>query len=153
MTNRDILKEDTFVEIAESISTLSRCRRSQVGAILVREGRIISTGYNGTLPGFKNECEDGGVTIPSVMHAEQNVISYCAQQGISTKGATMYVTHSPCPDCAKLIVQAGINKVIFVHEYRDPTGIAILGQSSIPVRSWSDQHRDKDHPRQGYLSL
>lgn len=110
----------------------SYCKRRQVGALLVKDRMIISDGYNGTPSGFENVCEDAdGVTKPYVLHAEANAISKVAKSGNSADGATLYVTASPCLECAKLIIQAGIKRVVYSDEYRLKDGIDLLRRAGI----------------------
>lgn len=110
----------------------SYCSRRQVGAILVKDKMIISDGYNGTPSGFENNCEDeNGVTKPYVLHAEANAITKVAKSGNSSDGATLYVTASPCIECAKLIIQAGIRRVVYSDEYRLTDGIDLLRRAGI----------------------
>ena len=112
----------------------SYCKRRQVGAILVKDRMIISDGYNGTPSGFENVCEDeNGVTKPYVLHAEANAISKIAKSGNSSEGATLYVTASPCLECSKLIIQAGIRRVVYRDEYRLTDGVDLLRRAGIDV--------------------
>lgn len=112
----------------------SYCKRRQVGALLVRDRMIISDGYNGTPSGFENVCEDeNGVTKPYVLHAEANAISKVAKSGNSSDGATLFVTASPCVECAKLIIQAGIKRVVYLDEYRLTDGIDLLRRAGVEV--------------------
>jgi dCMP deaminase len=112
----------------------SYCQRRKVGALIVKNKMIISDGYNGTPSGFENVCEDEtGVTKPYVMHAEANAITKIARSNNSSEGATMYVTASPCIECAKLIVQAGIKRVIYSEKYRLVDGLELLQKAGIEV--------------------
>ena len=112
----------------------SYCKRRQVGAILVKDRMIISDGYNGTPSGFENICEDeNGVTKPYVLHAEANAITKVAKSGNNSKGATLYVTASPCMECAKLIIQSGISRVVYRDEYRLTDGVDLLRKAGIEV--------------------
>lgn len=112
----------------------SYCRRRQVGALLVKDKMIISDGYNGTPAGFENICEDeNGVTKPYVLHAEANAISKIAKSGNNSDGATLYVTASPCIECSKLIIQAGIRRVVYRDEYRLTDGVDLLRKAGIEV--------------------
>ncbi len=112
----------------------SYCTRRQVGAILVKDRMIISDGYNGTPSGFENVCEDeNGVTKPYVLHAEANAITKVARSGNSSEGATLYITDSPCMECAKLIIQAGIARVVYRNEYRILDGVDLLRRAGIRV--------------------
>ena len=112
----------------------SYCKRRQVGALIVKDKMIISDGYNGTPAGFENVCEDeNGVTRPYVLHAEANAITKIARSGNSSEGATMYVTASPCIECAKLIIQAGIKRVVYAEKYRLEDGLDLLKRAHIEV--------------------
>ncbi len=112
----------------------SYCQRRQVGALIVKDKMIISDGYNGTPAGFENVCEDEtGVTKPYVLHAEANAITKIARSGNNSDGATLYVTASPCIECAKLIIQAGIKRVIYGEHYRLTDGIDLLKRAGIEV--------------------
>ena len=112
----------------------SYCARRQVGAILVKDKMIISDGYNGTPAGFENVCEDeNGVTKPYVLHAEANAITKVAKSSNSSDGSTLYVTASPCIECAKLIIQAGIKRVVYHDEYRITDGLDLLRRAGIEV--------------------
>ncbi len=110
----------------------SYCMRRKVGAIIVKDKMIISDGYNGTPAGFENVCEDEhGITKPYVLHAEANAITKVARSNNSSEGATLYVTASPCMECAKLIIQAGIKRVVFNELYRITDGIDLLTRAGI----------------------
>jgi dCMP deaminase len=111
----------------------SYCQRRQVGALVVKDKMIISDGYNGTPSGFENVCEEDGVTKPYVLHAEANAITKVAKSGNSSDGATLYVTASPCLECSKLIIQAGIKRVVYRDEYRLTDGIDLLRRAGIEV--------------------
>jgi len=120
--------------ICDEIAKLSYCKRKKVGALLVNENNIMSFGYNGTPYGFCNDCEDkDGNTNDFVLHAESNAILKCAEEGRSTKGATLFTTVSPCMSCAKLIVQAKIKKVVYKEAYRDGSAIYFLQESNIEI--------------------
>lgn len=116
MTNRIEQFEKMYMDIAHIVSQLSRCNRKKVGAIIVKDGNIVSFGYNGTPTGFCNECEENDVTKDEVIHAEMNAI---LKAGTKTQGATMYVTMSPCIECAKIIKQSGLKCVVYDELYRD----------------------------------
>ena len=112
----------------------SYCQRRQVGALVVKDQRIISDGYNGTPSGFENQCEDEqGVTHPYVLHAEANAITKLARSSNNSDGATLYVTASPCIECAKLIIQAGIKRVVYGEKYRLDDGLNLLKKANIKV--------------------
>ena len=126
--------DSRYIEMASVWAKNSYCKRRQVGALLVKDKMIISDGYNGTPSGFENVCEDeNGVTKPYVLHAEANAISKVAQSGNSSKGATLYVTASPCMECAKLIIQSGIKRVVYRDAYRLTDGIDLLVRAGIEV--------------------
>lgn len=126
--------DDKYIKMASIWAENSYCKRRQVGALLVKDRMIISDGYNGTPSGFENICEDeNGVTKPYVLHAEANAISKVAQSGNSSKGATLYVTASPCVECAKLIIQSGIQRVVYRDEYRLTDGIDLLRRAGVEV--------------------
>ena len=110
----------------------SYCVRRKVGALIVKEKMIISDGYNGTPVGFENICEDeNGVTKPYVLHAEANAISKIARSNNSSDGATLYVTASPCIECSKLIIQAGIKRVVYAEKYRLDDGLRLLRRAGV----------------------
>ena len=112
----------------------SYCKRRRVGALVVKEKMIISDGYNGTPSGFENICEDeNGITKPYVLHAEANAITKLARSGNNSDGSTLYVTASPCIECAKLIIQAGIKRVVYGEKYRLTEGIDLLRRANIEV--------------------
>lgn len=112
----------------------SYCTRRQVGALIVKNKMIISDGYNGTPAGFENVCEDEhGLTKPYVMHAEANAITKIARSNNSSEGATMYVTASPCIECAKLIIQSGVKRVVYAEKYRLEDGLNLLKRAHIEV--------------------
>ena len=124
----------SYIEMASVWAKNSYCKRRQVGAQLVRDKMIISDGYNGTPSGFENVCEDeNGITKPYVLHAEANAITKVAKSGNSSEGSTLYVTASPCIECAKLIIQAGIRRVVYRDEYRLTDGIDLLRRAGIEV--------------------
>ena len=126
--------DERYIEMASVWAKNSYCKRRQVGALLVKDKMIISDGYNGTPSGFENVCEDeNGVTKPYVLHAEANAITKVAKSGNSSEGATLYVTASPCLECAKLIIQSGIQRVVYRDEYRLTDGVDLLKRSGIEV--------------------
>ena len=126
--------DDKYMSMAAIWATNSYCKRRQVGALIVKDRMIISDGYNGTPSGFENICEDeNGVTKPYVLHAEANAISKVAKSGNSSEGSTLYVTASPCLECSKLIIQAGIKRVVYRDEYRLTDGIDLLKRAGIEV--------------------
>jgi len=167
------MKEKYFMRVALETAKLSYCKRNKVGAVLTRDNRIISCGYNGTVSGYENVCEEieklcpfcGSKEIgkfddflyfcrkckkqfddpkeilktsPFTVHAEMNAIAFAAKAGISTNECDMYVTLSPCPECAKLIVQSGIKRVFYYEEYRNTDGIEFLKKCGITVEQIKD---------------
>ena len=123
-----------YLKMARIWAENSYCQRRQVGALIVKDKMIISDGYNGTPAGFENVCEDeNGVTKPYVLHAEANAITKIARSGNNSDGATLYVTDSPCIECAKLIIQAGIKRVIYGRQYRLTDGEDLLRRAGIEV--------------------
>jgi len=140
---------DAYMKTAETFAELSHARRLHVGAIVVKDDRIISIGYNGMPAGWDNNCEDESVelysgyegaihrtvlkTKPEVLHAETNCIAKLAKSNESGMGATMFITHAPCLDCAKLIYQSGIGSVLYRNSYRDTGGVTFLEKSGIQV--------------------
>jgi len=134
---------NAFMKTAETFAELSHARRLHVGAIVVKDDRIISIGYNGMPAGWDNNCEDETIddrwyvtlkTKPEVLHAETNAIAKLAKSNESGMGATMFITHAPCLDCAKLIYQSGISSVLYRNSYRDTGGITFLEKSGIEVK-------------------
>lgn len=124
----------SYIEMAQVWARNSYCKRRQVGALIVKDKMIISDGYNGTPSGFENICEDeNGVTKPYVLHAEANAITKVAKSGNSSEGGTLYVTASPCIECSKLIIQAGIKRVVYRDEYRLTDGIDLLRKAGVEV--------------------
>jgi dCMP deaminase len=134
---------DAFMKVAETFAELSSARRLHVGAAIVKEDRIISIGYNGMPSGWDNNCEDyfgldlnGNPTLVTkreVLHAETNAIAKLARSPESGLGATLFVTHAPCLDCAKLVYQSGINSVYYRNSYRDTSGVEFLTKAGVTV--------------------
>lgn len=132
--NKQYLLDQRYLKMAAIWAQNSYCKRRQVGALLVKDKMIISDGYNGTPSGFENNCEDeNNRTFPYVLHAEANAISKVAKSNNSSDGATLYVTSSPCLECSKLIIQAGIKRVVFYDNYRLEDGIDLLKKANIEV--------------------
>ena len=126
--------DQRYLRMARIWAENSYCRRRQVGALVVKGNMIISDGYNGTPSGFDNVCEDeNGVTHPYVLHAEANAITKLARSSNNSDGSTLYVTASPCIECAKLIIQAGIKRVVYAEKYRLEDGINLLKKAGIEV--------------------
>lgn len=126
-----ISREELYKEAALLISRRSSCLIRPVGAILVKENRIIAQGYNGVLPGVPPEQGVDADGVSHTVHAEANLIAFCAKHGIATNGADMYITLSPCEKCAELIVQAGISNVYYLELYRNEIGLDILSNQGI----------------------
>lgn len=132
--HKQALLDRRYLRMSRIWAENSYCRRRQVGAIIVKDSMIISDGFNGTPSGFENICEDeSGVTKPYVLHAEANAITKVARSNNSSEGATLYVTASPCMECSKLIIQAGIRRVVFNELYRLSDGIDLLRRAGIEV--------------------
>ncbi len=123
-----------YLRMARIWAENSYCQRRKVGALIVKDKMIISDGYNGTPSGFENICEDeNGLTKPYVLHAEANAITKIARSGNNSDGATLYVTDAPCIECSKLIIQAGIRRVIYSRQYRLTDGLELLRRAHIEV--------------------
>jgi dCMP deaminase len=123
-----------YLEMAGIWAQNSYCKRRQVGALIVKERMIISDGFNGTPAGFENVCEDENFkTKPYVLHAEANAITKVAKSNNSSDGATLYITTSPCMECAKLIIQSGIRRVVFSDSYHTPDGVDLLRKAGIEI--------------------
>jgi len=134
---------DYFMGIADLTSKLSYAKRLHVGAVIVKGNQIIGTGYNGMPTGWENNCEltleDGTLkTKPEVLHAESNAIAKVSRSTESSEGATLFCTHAPCIDCAKLIYQAGISTVYYREQYRDDSGLKFLSQGNVNVHQYYD---------------
>ncbi len=128
-----------YLRMAQVWAELSHCERRKVGAIIVKDRMIISDGYNGTPSGFENCCEDeNGRTLWYVLHAEANAILKLSRSTQSAEGATLYLTLSPCKECSKLILQAGIRKLVYIDEYSDEDGIGFLKNHGIEVLKVTD---------------
>ena len=126
--------DQRYLEMARIWAQNSYCQRRQVGALVVKNGMIISDGYNGTPSGFENVCEDEtGITKPYVLHAEANAITKLARSNNNSEGATIYITASPCIECAKLIIQSDIKRVVYGEKYRLMDGIVLLERAGIEV--------------------
>ena len=126
--------DQRYLRMARIWAENSYCTRRQVGALIVKDKMIISDGYNGTPSGFPNVCEgEDGLTLPYVLHAEANAITKIARSGNNSDGATLYVTDAPCIECAKLIIQAGIKRVVYGEKYRLEDGINLLKRAHIQV--------------------
>ena len=143
MTNGDIKYSDSekqkrydlaYLKMALVWSNLSKCNRKKVGALIVKDGMIISDGYNGSPSGFPNACEDDeGNTHWYVLHAEANALTKLAKSNNSAHNSTLYITLSPCKDCSKLILQAGVKRVVFTRKYKDTSGLDFLKETDIEL--------------------
>jgi hypothetical protein len=134
MNSKQSLLDYRYLRMARIWAENSYCRRRQVGALVVKDKMIISDGYNGTPSGFENVCEDEtGTTFPYVLHAEANAITKLARSSNNSDGATLYVTASPCIECAKLIIQSGIRRVVYGEKYRLTDGIDLLEKAGVKV--------------------
>lgn len=126
--------DHAYLRMAREWAKLSHCKRRKVGAIIVKDGTIISDGYNGTPTGFENECEDAdGLTKWYVLHAEANAILKVARTTNNATNATLYLTNSPCKDCSKLILQSGIKRLVYLEPYKDPSGLDFLRKAGVEV--------------------
>jgi dCMP deaminase len=131
MQNRNLF----YMTLALKVANASYCQRKQVGAIIVKGDNVIAIGYNGTISGFPNVCElEDGTTRPDVLHAESNAIAKCAKSSNSSDGASLYVTLSPCFECAKIIIQSGVKEVFYLEKYRNLEGLDLLTKSNIYVQ-------------------
>ena len=143
MSSRNKVKDDVFMLVARDLSLLGTCDRAKVGAVLTRDGRCVSWGFNGAPPGLPHCSENDHGWAPDVAkhtagcrnatHAEANALAFAARQGISTDGATLYVTVSPCDTCSRLLIAAGINRVVYDALYRDHTGLDLLLAAGIDI--------------------
>ena len=125
--------DHTFLEMAYVFANLSKAKRRKVGCIIVKDGQVISNGFNGTPSGFNNRCEVNDVTKPEVLHAESNALMKIARSTNSSIGSTMYLTCSPCFECAKLIIQSGISRLVYSDDYRKIEGIELLSRTDIII--------------------
>lgn len=134
MDNKQTLLDKRYLRMSRIWAENSYCKRRQVGALVVKDKMIISDGYNGTPSRFENQCEDdNNITKPYVLHAEANAITKLARSSNNSDGATIYITASPCIECAKLIIQAGIKRVVYGEKYRLEDGINLLKRANIEV--------------------
>ena len=134
MSNKQTTIDKRYLRMASIWAENSYCTRRKVGALIVKNKMIISDGYNGTPSGFENVCElEDGTTKPYVLHAEANAITKIARSGNNSEGATLYVTTSPCLECAKLIIQSGIKRVMYSEKYRLEDGIELLKRAGVEV--------------------
>jgi dCMP deaminase len=130
---REHQKDSIYMEMSQVWAKNSKCKRMQVGSLIVKDKSIISDGYNGSPSGFPNICEVDDVTLPYVLHAEANAITKLARGTQSSDGSTLYVTLSPCYECSKLIIQSGIKRVVFSEIYRKPESISFLAEAGIEI--------------------
>lgn len=140
-TMKQLRLDEKYIRMAFIWSENSYAKRRQVGCLIVKDGMIISDGYNGTIHGFPNVCEDEtNHTFPYVLHAEANAITKLCKHGNKSEGAIIYVTDEPCLECSKLIIQAGIRRVVYCREYRIHDGIELLNRAGIEVKhlEWKD---------------
>ena len=134
MDKKQYMLDLRYLKMAQIWAENSYCKRRQVGALVVKDQMIISDGYNGTPSGFENVCEDdNNVTLPYVLHAEANAITKLARSSNNSEGSTLYITDSPRIECAKLIIQAGIKRVVYAREYRLTDGADLLREAGIQV--------------------
>ena len=134
MDSKQLKFDRSYLRMAQVWAENSYCNRRKVGALIVKDKMIISDGYNGTPSGFENVCEDEeGHTKPYVLHAEASAITKVAKSNNSSNGATLYVTAAPCMECAKLIIQSGIRRVVYLESYRLSDGIELLERAGIEV--------------------
>lgn len=143
---KQYLLDGRYLRMAHIWAENSYCKRRKVGALVVKDKMIISDGYNGTPSGFENICEDdNNVTKPYVLHAEANAITKLARSGNNSDGSTLYVTASPCIECAKLIIQAGIRRVVYGEKYRLDDGIRLLQRAGVEVDFLDMKELEKQH--------
>jgi dCMP deaminase len=134
MSTKQHKYDRAYLKMAVEWAKLSHCKRKQVGALIVKNGMIISDGYNGCPSGFENNCEDeNGDTKWYVLHAEANAILKVAKSTQNCKNATLYLSMSPCKECSKLVLQAGISRLVYLNEYKDKSGIDFLKKANIEV--------------------
>ena len=136
MNDKQTKYDLAYLNMAREWAKLSHCKRKQVGALIVKNGTIISDGFNGTPSGYPNDCECDNITHWYVLHAEANAILKCAKWGNSCNESTLYITLSPCKDCAKLILQAGITRVVYLDDYKDSSGLDFLRESGIEIKKY-----------------
>lgn len=143
--NKQDILDRRYMRMAAIWAENSYCNRRKVGALIVKDKMIISDGYNGTPAGFENICEDdNGLTKPYVLHAEANAITKIARSGNSSEGATLYVTASPCIECAKLIIQSGIKRVVYAEKYRLEDGLDLLRRANIELIYLNNKEQEYD---------
>lgn len=126
--------QDYFMDVAKRTAELSHATRLKVGAVAIKNKRIICVGFNGTPPGLPNECEKDGHTLPTVLHAEENLILFAVRNGISLEGCSIYITHQPCLNCARMIFGAGFKEVFYNEPYRTYEGLKFLNEVGLTFR-------------------
>jgi len=132
--SKQLRYDRAYLRLAKSWGQLSYCTRKKVGAIIVKDGVIISDGFNGTPKGFDNYCEDtNGETHWYVLHAEANAILKVAKSTNNCNQSTLYLTHSPCKECSKIVLQAGIIRVVYIEKYKDPSGLNFLERAGLEI--------------------
>jgi len=141
MLSKEEKYDQMYLDIAKRVSSMSHCERNQVGCVLVRDDRILSMGWNGTPTGFNNCCEIEGETKQEVIHAEENAIAKIARSTETSKGAVLYTTLAPCVECAKLLIQSGVSRVVYSNRYRYDAGIDLLEEAKIEVTSKERENR------------
>lgn len=143
--NKQNLLDCRYLRMARIWAENSYCQRRKVGALVVKDKMIISDGYNGTPSGFENICEDeSNVTKPYVLHAEANAITKLARSSNNSEGSTLYVTAAPCIECAKLIIQAGIKRVVYGEKYRLDDGLKLLRKANIEIIYLNPEHNENE---------
>jgi|15BtaG_2_1085339.scaffolds.fasta_scaffold03692_7 dCMP deaminase len=135
--------DDMYLDIAKRVSEMSHCEKRKVGCVVVRSGRILSMGWNGTPKGFNNCCEDYGETRDEVIHAEENAIAKIAKSTDTSNKATVYSTLAPCIECAKLMIQAGISRVVFLKRYTYDYGVDLLRDSGMSVIDLGNAYQEQ----------
>jgi dCMP deaminase len=136
--------DNAYLRMSLEWAKLSHCNRRQVGALIIKDGMIISDGYNGTPSGYENECEDeNGLTKWYVLHAEANALMKLAKSGNYSKGATLYITMSPCKECSKLIHQAGIMRIVYMDKYKDDSGLKFLEECGLELMHIEDPYKEE----------
>lgn len=141
MDSKQSKYDSLYIDLAKRIAQMSYAQKRQVGAIAVKNNNILSFGFNGTPTGMSNTCEDeNGKTFPWVIHAEANLVSKAAAEGLSLRDSTVYVTTAPCDNCALLLIQAGVERVVFDEYYKTDSGIVYLQYSGIQVNKYGKQN-------------
>jgi dCMP deaminase len=134
MADKEARYDSLYLDLAIRIAQMSYAKKRQVGAIAVKNNNILSFGFNGTPAGFNNQCENNeGKTYPWVIHAEANLVAKAAAEGLSLRDSTVYVTTAPCDNCALLLIQSGVNRVVYKDDYKHDGGLISLRLSSIEV--------------------